>query len=55
MILGVDLGMGANKIYGPDGGRELPSHVATDGARLVADELAADDDELAGALVDMLF
>lgn len=30
-IFGVDLGMGANKIWGPAGGLQLPSHVALDG------------------------
>ena len=36
MNLGVDLGMGANKLYGPGGGLQLPSHVAVDGQRVVA-------------------
>jgi hypothetical protein len=33
--LGIDLGMGANKLYGPNGGLQLPSHVAIDGNQVV--------------------
>lgn len=33
--LGIDLGMGANKLYGFNGGLQLPSHVAIDGNQIV--------------------
>lgn len=33
--LGIDLGMGANKLYGQNGGLQLPSHVAIDGKQVV--------------------
>lgn len=35
MILGLDLGMGACKIYGPAGGIQLPSHVSIADGRIV--------------------
>jgi len=36
IILGEDLGMGANKLYGAQGGLQLPSQVALNGAQKVA-------------------
>lgn len=36
IILGEDLGMGANKLFGEHGGLQLPSHVAINGAQKVA-------------------
>ena len=36
MFLGVDLGMGACKLFGAGGGLQLPSHVAIDGRRVVS-------------------
>lgn len=36
MIIGIDLGMGAIKLYGPGGGVQLPSQVATDNKQVVS-------------------
>ncbi|MCP4428262.1 MAG: ParM/StbA family protein [Chloroflexi bacterium] len=33
--IGIDLGMGANKLHGPGGGLQLPSHVAVDGNQVI--------------------
>lgn len=35
MNLGIDLGMGACKVYGPEGGVQLPSHVAVADSRVI--------------------
>jgi hypothetical protein len=35
LLFGEDLGMGANKLYGPNGGLSLPSQVAAETGRVV--------------------
>jgi len=36
ILLGEDMGMGANKLYGPNGGLQMPSQVAINGSQKVA-------------------